>query len=178
MAGAAGGDQTRSGSGYQLVCDGCSDEPEPLGVRDAFSHYREGSGLMLKAPFSQLGADVGPDYFSGFRSALAEASPGDTFIISATAPFKTVGNEALTFGYVTLHLQGELSVGYGGWWSFEGKVSALNDIYDFNASTHRSWFGEAATWAGRQFDGKPYEIQFVGSKNVYANGTIPSKQFY
>jgi len=175
---AGSGGQGPSGNPYQLVCNSCSDEePAPLGVREAFQHYREGSGLTLKAPFSQLDVDVGAEYFKGFRTALAGAEPGNSYAINTVAPFATKGYEAAIFGHVTLRLQGELSVGMGGWWSFDGRISALNDIYDFNPSTHRTLMGEASTWVGSQFKGKPYEIQFIGSKPVYNNGVLP-QQYY
>ena len=178
---AATGATNQGGGGrnpYQLVCDNCADEdPAPIGPREAFRHYREGTGLMLKAPFSQLGVDVGAEYFRGFRAALAGAQPGESYSINSIAPFSTKGYEAAAFGTVVLHLNGELSVGMGGWWMFEGRISALNDIYDFDPSTHRTLLGEFSTWVGAQFEGKPYQIQFIGSKQVYQNGVLPQQSY-
>ena len=159
--------------GLQLTCNLCQDSPvDDLGVGDAFTHYLDGSGRTLKAPFSQLGANVGPEYFGGFNDTLGGAFPGESYHVSANAPFATQGAAAAVFGHVTLHLEGDLAVGSSGWWSFEGKVSALNDIYDFNPASHRSFIGELSTWVGRQFNGTPYEIQFVGYRPVYVNGQL------
>jgi RHS repeat-associated protein len=147
---------------------------QPLGIGDAFAHYLGGSGSTLSAPFSQLGAgSVGPEYFGAYNDAIAGAVFGDSNHISTSAPFSTHGLAAAVFGTVVLHLEGDLTFGSDGAWSFRGKISAYNDIYDFNPASHRTMLGEFSTWVGAQFEGTPYEIRFVGSQSVYRSGQVP-----
>lgn len=113
---------------------------------------------------------VTPTYFDAFNKKLAGASPGSEIKIDAKQPFSTGGAEAAYLGNITLRMQGVLSVGEKGSWTFKGSLKSYDDIYDANKSTHRSAIAEWSTTVLSKIPGKPYDIQIRGEKPVVAVG--------
>jgi hypothetical protein len=51
-------------------------------------------------------------------------------------------------------------------------LKSYDDLYDFNASTHRGIIGETLTKIGASTSGKPYWIEIRGPKEAKQNGTF------
>jgi hypothetical protein len=92
-----------------------------------------------------------------------------TIRIDDTRPFDT-SNQSFDhknfLGNITLRLRGVFKLQSDGNWTFHGRLTALPDLYNFNRATHRSRLGETLTTIGRNLPGKPYWVNFIGSKPI------------
>lgn len=139
--------------------------------QSALEQFKDGSGTPLRMSFQDVDTSaVTPTYFDSFNKKLAGAEPGSEIKIDAKQPFSTGGAEGAYLGNITLRMQGVLSVGEKGAWSFKGALKAYDDVYDFNKSSHRSVVGELSTLVGSKMSGKPYDIQIRGEKPMVAVG--------
>ena len=73
---------------------------------------------------------------------------------------------SLLLGNITLKIEGELTINESGESDFEGVLKSFDDVYDFNASTHRGIIGEVLTLFGRKSEGEPYHIKIRGEKEI------------
>lgn len=155
-----------------------------VGAAVAYAHYLNGSGTDLSVSFAGINTSgITPFFFPAFRSALLGAlgahASGQWDVNTTRSDFKVKGSMALVLGFITLRMTGTLTLDCGGscTWAFTGTLSADRDFYNFNASTHRSRAGEAATAFGRNvgrgFYARPYYINIVGSRPISAVGMYP-----
>ena len=152
-----------------------------LSALDALKHYVDSSGTSKEALFKQLRTKaVTPEQFEKIKEAidLAGFDGGHAeLFITDTMSYRTQkgSDEWLAFGNVTLQISGTLRVQNGNY-SFDGTLSALNDIYDFDSKAWgtRSIPGELMTRGGALLPGKPYVIEFKGERNISSQGAIKS----
>ena len=170
----SGPNPSRGGSSDNTM-DWVNEQTDPaaqkITPKSALDHYKEGSGTPLRMSFQDVDTSaVTPTYFNTFNKKLATATPGEEVKIDAKQGFSTGGAEAAYLGNITLRMQGVLSVGEKGTWSFKGTLKAYDDVYDFNQSNHRSVIGELSTAIGARMQGKPYDIQIRGEKPMQVVG--------
>ncbi len=152
---------------------------DPFGLltsEEALKHYLDGSQTPLSISFSDVDtASLRVESFRDVRQALsAPCCANQDVPIDSTAPFSTQGDEAYYLGYITIRLRGVVSLRRDCSWVFRGRISALDDIYDFNPSTHRTPGAEFLTWVGAQLPGKTFTISMTGSKPFGARGRLSS----
>jgi hypothetical protein len=134
----------------------------------AWSHYIDGSGADVKTDLNRLGLNLSVTKIPALESAFANAIVGSSPVHLAKVPYNTRQDSWITWtwlGHITLKIEGVVNKGHDGRISFSGVARAYNDTYDFNASTHRSELGEAATAGGLYLGGtkgKPYQIIIQG----------------
>ena len=139
---------------------------------DALNHYMGGSGTSVSIPFSDVDTSgVSHTDFSGvattLRSVIGQGvCKAGTYNIDSVKRFDTTGDAENLLGNIGLNLKGALSVNCDCSWCFKGTLSALPDPYDFNPSTHRTWWNELKTTIGRQIPGQPYQININGTKPI------------
>jgi hypothetical protein len=88
-------------------------------------------------------------------------------------PYATKGfNNKATFGNVILQIHGVVTAQSSGSYNFKGALSALNDRYDFNPQPWgvRTIPAEISTRFGAMLPGRPYGIEFVGSRAIDESG--------
>ena len=167
--------------------------PEPVGQpntepaiqtitsRMGLDHYTGRTGTPLRMSFDAI--DTSKITVDQFPKTLAELKKGcsdreveilDTNESRNRLAITTSGDQFYLLGDITLRLNGTLSVKKDCTFSFSGNIRAFDDTYDFNASTHRGWFGEALTWFGRtRVEGTAYQIQIRGEKQINQTGKVP-----
>lgn len=139
----------------------------------AWSHYMDGSGADVKTDLNRLGLNLSGTKIPALESAFANAIVGSSPIHLAKVPYNTGQDSWITWtwlGHITLKIDGLVHKGHDGRISFSGVARAYNDTYDFNASTHRSELGEAATAGGLYLGGtkgKPYQIIIQGELPIF-----------
>jgi hypothetical protein len=158
-------------------------------------HWIESSGKALQYPFDKIDtASVQPEQFPAVQEKLKTGTPGSTYKIQGTMPFHTNNdkrewwdprriseqndNPRWIVGNITLKLDGELVIHPDGSHSFNGKLSALPDLYDMNRSNHRDGVEEFMTTVGR-VEGETlghtnYRIHFRGEKPL-SSSSNPTK---
>ncbi len=153
---------------------------DPLGLlssREAFDHYKGGTGTPLRMSFDEIDTSGFSD-FSSIENTLKGACVGkdccraQIISIDSKSPYGTSGDMAWTVGNITLRIQGTLTISADCAWSFVGTLKSYDDYYDFNGSTHRGALAELATAFGRSTPGKNYWIEIRGSKSVSKSGKI------
>jgi RHS repeat-associated protein len=110
--------------------------------------------------------------FPHFKDAVAEAcSTGSCVSYDRTRTIRPEGfvNET-TVGSITIRATGLITPHADGTWTFEGDLTALPDITDYNPSTHRDSFGELLTRAANLLPGTPFELQIIGSSRLSNSG--------
>jgi hypothetical protein len=153
-----------------------SSEPpvRKLDRNSALEHFTEGTGTPTRISFGDVNTNnVRADEFKQVQDDLKKGCSDRSTAIDARLSFATTGEEAYYLGSITLRLQGTLSVSQNCNWSFSGNLRSFDDVYDFNASTHRGIIGELLTWWGRQQTGRPYDIQIRGEKTIAQTGKVP-----
>ncbi len=142
---------------------------DPFGLfssPEGLLHYMGGTGSAVSVPFNDVDtASVKATNFSQVKAAIGSCSPG-SYPVNGVAGFSTGGDAALYLGNITLKLIGTVTVNCDCSWCFQGTLSAYPDVYDFNASNHRTPAGEFSTFVGSLLPGKPYTMNIVGSKPV------------
>jgi len=134
----------------------------------AWSHYLDGSGADVTTNINRLGLNLSTTMIPALESALASAGIGSSPINIPRISYNTKQDSWITWtwlGHITLKIEGVVNKSHDGRLTFSGVARAYNDTYDFNASTHRSELGEAATAGGRYLGGakgKPYQIVIEG----------------
>lgn len=134
----------------------------------ALSHYLDGSGADVITSLNRLGLNLSSTRIPALESALANAGVGSSPVSLPQVAYNTRQDSWMTWtwlGHITLKIEGVVHKSHDGRLSFTGVARAYNDIYDFNASTHRSELGEAATAGGRYLGGskgKSYQIIIQG----------------
>jgi len=142
---------------------------DPFGLfssPEALLHYIGGSGTPVSVPFSDINtSSVKTSNFNQAKAAIGSCKAG-TYPIHDVVPFSTGGDAALYLGFITLKLDGAVTVNCDCSWCFSGTLSAYPDVYDFNRSTHRTPAAEFSTVIGSYLPGKPYSINIVGAKPI------------
>jgi RHS repeat-associated protein len=142
----------------------------------AFLHYLEGTGTDLNMGFDEIDtSSVRPSQFPQVAGELRGGCTSRTVEIDDTMPFNAPGDAHYTVGDITLHLVGSLKICNCSW-TFTGKLSSFDDLYNMNQSTHRSRWGEALTTFGRTmgrlFNARRYTIHIIGSKSINESGRL------
>ena len=143
----------------------------------AYEHYCSGNGTPLTMNFADLGVTaMNATSFAAVKSAISGPCKTEVIPISDSRAYTTQGDVWLIVGDVTLKLNGLLYKACDCSWNFVGVLSAADDFYNFNASTHRSFSGESLTTLGRLIGkacgAKPYTIKFSGSMPMTGRGTM------
>ena len=141
-----------------------------LSSSEALAHYRSGTGTALDMDFSEIPtAFVKATDFPAVKAATNSACFDSTSKIDDKTGFTSLV-KWLTVGNIILRLQGTLTTKCDCSWSFSGFIKSYDDIYDFNASTHRFIIGETLTSIGRNISGKEYDIRIRGAKSISQQG--------
>ena len=136
-------------------------------------HYLGGSGSPMDMQFSEINtSSLRPSQFPKVQSELGKGCQEKSVQIDDRKPFTTSGDAFFTVGNITLPLQGTLNVQCDCSWRFQGVLKAFDDLYDFNPSTHRGWWGELTTTVGSMFPGKEFDIRIQGGKPVTEQGHL------
>lgn len=142
---------------------------DPFGLfssPEALAHYIGGSGTPVSVPFGDIDtSSVRATNFAQVKAAIGSCKPG-TYPVNDVVGFSTGGDAALYLGNITLKFAGAVTVNCDCSWCFNGTLTALPDVYDFNRSSHRNPAAEFSTIVGSHLPGKPYNINIAGSKPV------------
>ena len=144
-----------------------------LNALTAFLRYAFRIGTDTEIQFYEIDtSSVKPSQFKAVKNILDVCRRGEHHINDSmsVSTGDTSFNQSLYLGCVTLKLNGDLFVVKGGFWRFAGELSCADDTYDFNASTHRSWWAEALTRFGAAVPGKTYKIAIAGTKPIWEYG--------
>lgn len=134
----------------------------------AWSHYLDGSGADVVTRLERLGLNPSVTKIPALEVALASATVGSSPVHLPKIPYDTMQDSWITgvwLGHISLRIEGVVHKNHDGSLSFHGVARAYHDTFDFNASTHRSELGEAATAGGNYLGGargKPYQIIIRG----------------
>lgn len=161
--------------------------PDPYAISNpasALAHYIGGSGEARNYYFNTLDTSkVRLTAFPEIRRLLKERKPGLHQIVNATGSFDSGLplmtrnlSPAATIGGARLRANGVLAISKDGRYSFDGKLAAEKDPYDFHPRDGRSAIADASTTIGRQFPGKIFNIYIVGAKPFSESGALPVKQ--
>lgn len=144
-------------------------------LHNCLAHYLGRTEGPIKADFSELGVDEFPaEKFPKLKRALELQQADGKYPFEETAGWQTKSlNSKLSYGRVTLKVTGTITI-ENGRTSFTGRLSALPDRYDFNPDSSRGFVPNALTWVGSLLPGKPYQIEFSGSRDL--NWTPPPLQ--
>jgi hypothetical protein len=132
-----------------------------------------GKGGDVELPLSDIDTGVGPTGFPDFWNSTAVVLPGET---AAVGPLLHRYFQGYTMaGQVSLVLQGHVTRDPRGFLSFEGEVTGLSSLYNFErrGEGDRTWLQEKATTVGRQlkhFGAKDFMIRYLGSRRVTYHG--------
>ena len=114
--------------------------------------------------------------FSAIQQGTSGRCENKVTAINDGKAYTTQGDVFWVLGDITLKLNGLLYTSCDCQWNFVGVLSAADDFYNFNASTHRSRTGEAATtlgrWIGKACGAKPYVIKFNGNEPITQGGRM------
>ena len=155
---------------------------------EAFDHYKSGPDdpndstkrTPIRISFDEINtSEVKVADFPAVKRLLSEKKTGKHPVTwknkNDNLPFSTSGDQSLYLGNISLKLEGTLEIKADCTWTFDGTLKCFDDLYDFNASTHRSAIGEWLTSIGRKTKGKPFYVEIRGSKNITESGTLEAK---
>ena len=155
---------------------------------EAFDHYKTGSDdpndstkrTPIRISFDEINtSEVKVTDFPAVKRLLSEKKIGTHPVTwknkNDNLPFSTSGDQSLYLGNISLKLEGTLEIKADCTWPFDGTLKCFDDLYDFNASTHRSPIGEWLTSIGRKTKGKPFYVEIRGAKNITESGTLEAK---
>ena len=155
---------------------------------EAFDHYKSGPDdpndstkrVPIRISFDEINtSEVKVIDFPAVKRLLSEKKAGKHPVTwknkKDNLPFSTSGDQSLYLGNVSLKLEGILEIKTDCTWTFAGTLKCFDDLYDFNASTHRSAIGEWLTSIGRETKGKPFYVEIRGEKAITESGTLEAK---
>lgn len=145
---------------------------------EALMHFLSGSGEDRNYYFQKVDTShVTLANFPSISKVVAEAKPGLHKIVDALGGYNggTLGRTSnltspATVGGLTLRASGVLAIAGDGYYTFSGRLSADDDIYDFNKRRGRSPLADASTKIGRQISGKSFTVHMIGSKPFSERG--------
>jgi hypothetical protein len=147
----------------------------PYAIAAALSNFLWGNGRTMSVDTGALSLQfIQAGNIPGFNERMnAIGNPG-RHDLTFSFPYNTASSNVFMpyiLGNITLQLDGTFTRNATGTWSFDGVVRAqAPDLYDFNASTHRSKTNEDLTtigrWMGERFNGVPYKIEINGETAV------------
>jgi hypothetical protein len=143
----------------------------------ALFHYVQGSGDAMSVRLQDLGLHFEADEVQPLKDFVAAhaAQTNQPLQVSGDFAYNTANDSLVTASYmgnITLHYQGEVTISPSGNYHFTGQITAYNDVYDANPSTHRGPIGEASTHILGLFGGTSYEIAITGGQSVVIDGSI------
>jgi len=147
----------------------------PYSIVSALANFLWGNARTMSVDISFLSLQfIQPGNIPGFNERMNTIGEPGFHNLTIAFPYDTAGS-SLTMPYIlgniTLQLDGNFTRNASGSWSFDGVVRAqVPDLYDFNASTHRTKTNEDLTtigrWMGEHFQGQPYKIEINGETRV------------
>lgn len=147
----------------------------PYAIAAALSNFLWGNGRAMSVDINYLSLQyIHSGNIPGFNERMNTIGNPGRYNLTFSFPYNTASSNVfmpLILGNITLQLDGTFTRNATGSWAFDGVVRAqAPDLYDFNASTHRSKVNEDLTtigrWMGERFHGVPYEIQINGETAV------------
>ncbi len=158
------------GWGYRkVIADAREISGGILSPMAAFGHYFNGGGADVITNINNLRLDLPGSRIHPLESAFANAMVGSSPVRLDKVPYNTRDSSWITgawLGNITLKIEGSVHKAPDGGISFAGVARAYNDVFDFNASMHRSGIAEGSTDVGRVLgevmSAKPYQIVIQG----------------
>lgn len=147
----------------------------PYAIAAALSNFLWGNGRTMSVDISTLSLQfIQAGNIPGFNERMNSIGSPGRHNLTFAFPYNTASSNVFMpyiLGNITLQLDGAFTRNATGTWSFNGVVRAqVPDLYDFNASTHRSKTNEDLTtigrWMGERFHGVPYKIEINGETAV------------
>ncbi|EXU76895.1 lipid II-degrading bacteriocin [Erwinia mallotivora] len=147
----------------------------PYAIISALNNYLTGNGRGMSIDISTLALQfLKPNDIPGFNERMNSTGRPGQHNMTFSFPYNTAGTNVFMpyiLGNITLQLDGVFTRNASGSWGFNGVIRAqVPDLYNFNASTHRSKTNEDLTtfgrWLGERFNGVPFEIQINGQTPV------------
>lgn len=159
-----------SGWGYgKNIADAREISGGVLSPMAAFGHYFNGGGADVLTNINNLRLNLAGSKIPALESAFASAMIGSSPVKIDKVPYNTSDSSWVTgawLGNITLKIEGSVHKLPDGRISFTGVARAYNDIFDFNASMHRSGIAEGSTHVGRVLgevmSAQPYQIIIQG----------------
>ncbi|MET1257487.1 hypothetical protein [Aliikangiella maris] len=156
-------------------------EAENLGGFKALFHYIGGSQKEVEVAFKMLRTQgVTPEQFKKVANLIHIAGfdgvDGEYFV-EDSMNYKGPGfDNYLAIGNVKLLLQGTLTISNMSY-TFSGTLSAADNLYDFDPAENfnerwRSAPAEILTVMGSWLPEKPYNMKFIGSREIQSKGKI------
>ncbi|MBI5623290.1 MAG: lipid II-degrading bacteriocin [Elusimicrobia bacterium] len=134
-------------------------------------HRAGGSGAPLWIDFTEVDTSGVPvSRFPAVAAQLKESARDAQVHIQSEMSWQTQGSQGLLIGGIRLRLKGMLTLRRDCTWSFQGSLSARNDVYDFNKGK-RPFIAETLTTLGRSIPGEDFDIEFRGDKRISDAGT-------
>jgi RHS repeat-associated protein len=164
---------------YGFIANRSPNEYDVLGLFsyiEGGSHFFNGAGRSKTIAFVEVDNNIHPADFPGFddirNTACQKCSTEPVGLTSR--PQNVRGGP----GRITFQLNGELTA-KGGSWRFDGKVTANDEMFDFNWLPwgQRTWYNELATrvigTVGHALGGKDYLMRFYGHRETWYSGKCP-----
>lgn len=136
----------------------------------ALAHAISGEGTPLHVKIEKIGINPTPNNIPTLRSLLENAHIGSSPIFLEKVGYNSGADSSIAGAYlgnITLKISGIVHKSDSKHFTFTGEARAYHDIYDADASSHRSWLAETSTTVLRAImdseQSKPYEIVISGS---------------
>jgi hypothetical protein len=136
----------------------------------ALAHALSGDGTPLQVNIANIGITPSPSNMPALKNMIDNAHIGSSPINIDRVAYNTGADSTITGAYlgnITLKITGVVHKHDTQHYTFAGEARAYHDMYDANASSHRSWLTESATTALRVLmdneKSKPYEINISGA---------------
>ncbi|WP_448101438.1 lipid II-degrading bacteriocin [Luteibacter jiangsuensis] len=145
----------------------------------AKAHYRSNTGDAIRIPISALDLSELTNTMVrdtlGVQKAIASAGEGvaigDQFDVQRSSiPYETPGEQYKVLGSITLVIWGHVTYTGGSSWTFDGRLKAYDDVYDFDMQWSRPM--RSILTAGAKLDhgeGKGFDIQIRGSAALHTD---------
>ncbi|MBD8119667.1 lipid II-degrading bacteriocin [Pseudomonas lutea] len=136
----------------------------------ALAHALSGDGTTLHVNILNIGIKPSPANMPMLKNMIDNAQIGSSPINIDRVGYNTGADSGITGAYlgnITLKITGIVHKHDSQHYTFAGDARAYHDVYDANASSHRSWLTESATTALRTImdneKAKPYAINISGA---------------
>jgi hypothetical protein len=134
------------------------------------AHAISGEGTPLHVKIEKIGINPTPNNIPTLRSLLENAHIGSSPILLEKVGYNSGADSSIAGAYlgnITLKISGVVHKSDSKHFTFTGEARAYHDIYDADASSHRSWLAETSTTVLRAImdseQSKPYKIVISGS---------------
>jgi RHS repeat-associated protein len=138
--------------------------------------YMFGKGEEVSIAFDSIDtSDIMPRSFSKVEAETKKKGNREVEITDMKDPYFTRGLTQAFLGRIRLRAEGTFLVTEECLWSFEGKLTADGDWYDFNPDKQRPLLAEMSVHIGGKIPGQRYFIGIRGSKKLSDNGKTERK---